>query len=45
MSVRLTKLKHMFNKIGQWLNKFLRLLEASHVRYTSVPLWKPWRDF
>jgi hypothetical protein len=32
-------LQHIRNKVREFLNK------ASDVRYISVPLWKPWRDF
>lgn len=39
MILRLTVLKRILNKIGEWLNT------TTDVRYVSVPLWKPWRDF
>jgi hypothetical protein len=32
------QLKRMLGKVREWLNK------ASDVRYSSVPVWKPWRD-
>jgi hypothetical protein len=37
--LRLTVLKHTLNKIRELLS------EARNVRYVSVPLWRPWRDF
>ncbi len=36
---RLTVLKSMLNKVRELLDK------AGELRYLSVPLWKPWRDF
>ena len=38
-------LKRLIIKISQCINKGVWLLEAINVRYTSVPLWRPWRDF
>ena len=35
-------LKHMLNKVKELLNK---VIEARDVRYRSVPVWKPWRDY
>jgi hypothetical protein len=32
-------LKRILSKVRVFFNK------ASDVRYLSVPLWKPWRDF
>jgi hypothetical protein len=32
-------LKHMLNKVRELLGK------AIEVRYVSVAVWKPWRDF
>ena len=32
-------LKHMLNKIKEVLSKMI------DVRYVSVPVWRPWRDF
>jgi len=32
-------LKRMFNKLIELLT------EARDVRFVSVPLWKPWRDY
>jgi hypothetical protein len=37
--LRLIMWKHIFNKIRELLSK------AIDVRYVSVPVWKPWRDF
>jgi hypothetical protein len=37
--LRLAVLKHMLNKVRELLSK------ARDVRYVSVPLWRPWRDF
>jgi len=32
--------------LKKMLNKLLDVLKrAKDVRYTSVPIWKPWRDF
>jgi hypothetical protein len=47
---RLTVLKHMLNRAKHWLNmarEWNRFANSSsgRVRYTSVPVWKPWRDF
>jgi hypothetical protein len=38
----LAMLKYMLNKIRELLN---RVISAREVRYTSVPIWRPWRDF
>jgi hypothetical protein len=35
----LTSLKHIFHKVRELLR------EASDVRYVSVPIWRPWRNF
>jgi hypothetical protein len=32
-------LKHLLNKLRELLR------EIMDVRYTSVPVWRPWRDF
>jgi hypothetical protein len=32
-------LKHLFHKFRELFSK------TTDVRYLSVPLWKPWRDF
>ena len=32
-------LKHLFDKVRELFNKIM------DVRYTSVPYWRPWRDF
>jgi hypothetical protein len=37
--LRLTVLKHMLNRVRELLS------DARDVRYVSVPLWRPWRDF
>jgi hypothetical protein len=37
--LRLTVLKHLLNKFSELLSK------ARDVRYVTVPVWKPWRDF
>jgi hypothetical protein len=37
--LRLAVLKRMFNKVRELLS------EARDVRFVSVPLWKPWRDY
>jgi hypothetical protein len=39
--LRLDVLKHMLNKVRELLKRALDL----DVRYTSVPIWRPWRDF
>jgi hypothetical protein len=36
---RFIMMKQFLDKIGEWLGK------AMEVRYVSVPVWKPWRDF
>jgi hypothetical protein len=38
-------LKHLFKKITAAVNKAVELLDTSGVRYTSVPVWRPWRDY
>jgi len=35
----LTLLQRIFTKVRELLNR------PTEVHYTSVPLWKPWRDF
>lgn len=37
--VRLTVLKRMLNKVREVL------IKARDVRYVSVPIWRPWRDY
>jgi len=37
--LRFAVLKRMFNKVRELLS------EARDVRFVSVPLWKPWRDY
>jgi hypothetical protein len=42
-------LKQLFNKVREWLDKAKTRNRPAHspfyrVRYTSVPVWKPWRD-
>jgi len=46
----LTMLKRMLNKARELLNRARKWKPVAdspfyHVRYTSVPVWKPWRDF
>lgn len=43
--VRFAVLKQILNKVRGLLNKAFCVLEGSDARYTSVPLWRPWRDF
>lgn len=43
--LRLDVLKQILNKVRGLLNRAFYLLEGSDARYTSVPLWRPWRDF
>jgi len=44
--LRLTVLKHMFSKVRQLLSKARDVLSrVIDVRYVSVPIWRPWRDF
>jgi hypothetical protein len=38
-SLRLTVLKRVLNKLRELLSK------AIDLRYVSVPIWRPWRDF
>ncbi len=43
-------LKRMLNRVREWLQKareWKPLADSPfpRVRYTSVPVWKPWRDF
>lgn len=40
--VRPTMLKRMLDKVRKFLDKATK---GGEVRYLSVPLWKPWRDF
>jgi hypothetical protein len=47
---RLTVLKQMLHKVRELLNKARTWMPPEdspfyRVRYTSVPSWKPWRDF
>ena len=37
--LKFAALKHMFNKTKDVLSKII------DVRYVSVPVWRPWRDF
>jgi hypothetical protein len=37
-------LKHLLSRVREFLNKARDPLYAG-VRYTGVPLWRPWRDF
>ena len=36
---KLSLLKRILNKVRELFNR------PTDVHYTSVPLWKPWRDF
>ena len=39
-------LKQMLSKVRELLNRIRELLHRpTDVHYTSVPLWRPWRDF
>jgi hypothetical protein len=43
-------LKHILNKVREWLHNARKWMPPEdspfyRVRYTSVPLWRPWRDF
>jgi len=38
-SLSITVLQRMLFKLKEFFNR------ASDVHYTSVPVWKPWRDF
>jgi hypothetical protein len=43
-------LKHILNKVREWLHKARKWTPPEdslfyRVSYTSVPLWRPWRDF
>ena len=42
-------LKHILNKVREFIRKAdnWKLFENSrfHPGYTSVPIWRPWRDF
>ena len=43
-------LKHLLNKVRELLSKVRKWKPLAdspfyRVRYTSVPVWKPWRDF
>ena len=35
----------MFSRAFLWLTEFWSRALEIDVRYTSVPLWSPWRDF
>jgi len=39
----LNKARELFNKARKW--KPLAGSPSYRVRYTSVPVWRPWRDF
>jgi hypothetical protein len=48
--LRLTVLKHMLNKVREWIGKAGKWMPPEdspcyRVRYLSIPLWKPWRDY
>ncbi len=42
-------LKHIFDKFRELLSKARKWMPPEdspfRVRYTSTPLWKPWRDY
>lgn len=43
-------LKRILNKVREWLKKDrawqpIADSPSYRVRFTSVPVWKPWRDF
>jgi len=43
-------LKHILNKAKELLNRAKKWIPPDdspfyQVRYTSVPIWKPWRDY
>jgi hypothetical protein len=39
-------LKQMLSKVSELLNRVRECLDKpTDVHYTSVPLWRPWRDF
>jgi hypothetical protein len=39
-------MKRMLSKVRELLTRVGELLRRpTDVRYTSVPLWRPWRDF
>jgi len=43
-------LKRILEKAKEWFNKARKWNQRAdspyyRVRYTSVPVWKPWRDF
>jgi hypothetical protein len=47
---RRTVLKQMFNKVRKWLHKARKWKQLADIRlhrvdYTSVPVWRPWRDY
>jgi hypothetical protein len=39
-------MRHFFDRLKGLLTKFRMFLNKNAaVQYTSVPVWKPWRDF
>ena len=38
-------LKHIFSKFRELLNRVREREPLYRVRYFSVPIWRPWRDF
>jgi hypothetical protein len=47
---RLAMLKHIFDKFSKLLSKARKWMPPEdsrfyRVRYTSTPVWKPWRDY
>jgi len=41
---RLGMLREIFRRTKELLENFAETLHAN-VRYTAVPVWRPWRDF
>jgi len=43
---RVAVLKQMLSKVRKFLSRVREFLgKPTDVHYTSVPLWRPWRDF
>jgi hypothetical protein len=39
-------LKRIASKVREWIDRARDLFDrARDVRYVSVPVWRPWRDF
>ena len=41
-ALSLSALERIINVVKNWFNK---ATDAKDARYTSVPVWRPWRDF